>query len=91
MKAESQDKMKKIQQEARQHILERGKIEFRVDSKLMATLLDLAKEKKMPLGPMVREWVQERSKQEGKQSPSQLDIIEQKLDRLLSSRHKASA
>ena len=91
MKAESLAKMKKLQQEARQHILERGKIEFRADAKLMSTLLDLAKTKKMPLGPMIREWVKERSEQEVKQSPSQLDLIEHKIDKLLSTRFKASA
>lgn len=86
MRAESLAKIRKLQKEARQRILERSKIEFRVDPKLMATLLDLAKEKKVPLGPMIREWVRERAEREFKQSPSQLDVIEQKIDTLLSMR-----
>jgi hypothetical protein len=57
----------------------------------MSTLLDVAKTKKMPLGPMIREWVKERAEQEVKHVPNQLDIIELKIDKLLSKRRKASA
>ncbi len=51
MKAESLAKVKKLEREARQRILERSKIEFRVDPELMSALLDIAKKSKMPLGP----------------------------------------
>ncbi len=86
MKAESRRKMAKIEAEARQRILSRGKVEFRVEPELMSALLDLARELKVPLGPMVRQWVTERLKQELKGqigSLSQLDVIERKIDRLL--------
>ncbi|MBX9879190.1 MAG: hypothetical protein K2Y22_12085 [Candidatus Obscuribacterales bacterium] len=77
--------MKKIEQEARQRILDRGKIEFRVEPELMAAVLDLAKERKLPLGPMIRQWVSERVAQEtkGTRSKTQLDVIENKIDKLL--------
>ena len=87
MKAENLAKMKKLQQEARQRILERGKIEFRVEPELLSAVLDLAKERKMPVGPMIRQWVSERLEQETAQPPasqSQLDVIEHKIDQLLS-------
>ncbi len=86
MKAEDLAKMKKIQQEARQRILERGKIEFRVEPELMSAVLDLAKERKLPLGPMIRQWVSERVAQETRSTRkrSQLDVIEHKIDKLLS-------
>jgi hypothetical protein len=91
MKAASLTKMKRLEQEAREHILERGKVEFRVDATLMSVLLDLAKQKKVPLGPMIREWVKERAEQEVNPEPSQLDLIEQKIDKLLTGRNRASA
>ena len=49
MKAENLAKMKKLQREARRRILERGKIEFRVEPELLAAVLDLAKERKVPV------------------------------------------
>lgn len=87
MKAENLAKMKKLQQEARQRILERGKIEFRVEPELMSVVLDLARERKQPLGPMIRQWVSERVAQEtkGPRKKSQLDVIERKIDKLLAS------
>ncbi len=94
MKAENLAKMKKLQQQARQRIIERGKIEFRVDPELMSALLDVAKKCKTPLGPMIRDWVKARLEQEMKQplaSQNKLDVIERKIDRLLSIRTKASA
>ncbi len=86
MKTESLAKMKKIEQDARQRILERGKIDFRIEPELMSKLLDLAKQHKLPLGKMIREWVKERLELENKKSPSQLDKIERKIDKLLSLR-----
>jgi len=93
MKAEDIAKMKKLQQEARQRILERGKIEFRVEPELMSAVLDLAKERKLPLGPMIRQWVSERVAQEtkGTRKKSQLDVIERKIDKLLESQANAES
>lgn len=88
MKTESLKKMKKLEQSARQRIIERGKIEFRTEPELMSDLLDLAKERKVPLGTMIREWVQARLEDESKKSPSQLDKIERKIDKLLSLQDK---
>ncbi|HEY9867863.1 MAG TPA: hypothetical protein V6D08_01540 [Candidatus Obscuribacterales bacterium] len=79
--------MAKLEAEARQRILSRGKVEFRVEPGLMSALLDLARERKVPLGPMIRQWVSERLEQEVSGSTgrrSQLDVIEQKIDKLLS-------
>ncbi len=86
--------MKALQREARQRILQRSKIEFRVDVELMSALLDLARERKIPVGPMIREWVIERLTKETKQSSShksQLDVIEQKIDKLLSNRNQGKS
>ena len=94
MKAANLAKMKKLQREARQRILERSKVEFRVDPELMSALLEVAKKSKMPLGPMIRDWVKTRLEQEMKHplpSQNKLDVIEGKIDRLLSIRTKASA
>lgn len=89
MKAESLVKMKKLQQDARQRIIERGKIEFRAEPELMSGLLDLAKQRKVPLGTMIREWVKARLEHESQKSPTQLDEIEYKIDKLLSLRNSA--
>jgi len=89
MKAKNLAKIRKLQKEARQRILERGKIEFRIGPVLMSAILDLAKERKTPVGPMIRQWVKERLEQESKKAKaelSQLDAIEQKIDKLLSNR-----
>ena len=94
MRRESLAKMKKLQEEARQRILRRGKLEFRVEPELMSAVLDLAKERKLPVGPMIRQWVRERLEQEISRSPgprSQLDIIEQKIDKLLSDQSRAES
>ena len=85
MKAESAEKIKRIQKEARERILERGKIEFRVEPELLTEILDLAKKRKQPVGPMIRQWVKERLELESKSSKTetQLDVIERKIDSLL--------
>lgn len=92
MKKENLDKLNKLEQEARQRILNRGKIEFRVEPELMSALLDLAKKQRKPLGPMIRQWVKTQLEQETKRSAAdrtQLDVIEQKIDKLLSKRLRA--
>lgn len=92
MKTENLAKMKKLEQDARQRILQRGKIEFRVEPELMSAVLDLAKERKMPIGPMIRQWVSERLDQETKGTrKSQLDVIERKIDRLLAKKTRAES
>jgi hypothetical protein len=70
MKPESLAKMKKLKEQARQRIIERGKIEFRVEPELMSALLDLAHKTERPLGPMIRDWVKDRLQAEtgGKQA-----------------------
>jgi len=91
MRPENLAKLKKLGKESRQRILQRGKIEFRVEPELMSAVLDLAKERKTPVGPMIRQWVKERLDQETRKAPkkpSQLDVIEEKIDQLLSNRTK---
>ena len=79
MKPESIAKMKKLKDQARQHIIERGKIEFRVEPELMSALLDIAHKSERALGPMIRDWVKDRLQAEsgGKQA-----IPEQMQDRI---------
>lgn len=92
MRRDNLAKMKKLEEEARQRILDRGKIEFRVEAALMSALLDLAKERRVPLGPMIRQWVTAQLELEKKRSSddkTQLDVIEQKIDKLLSKRMRA--
>lgn len=76
--------MKKAQAEAHQRLLERGKIEFRVDPELMELLLTRAKERFLPMGPMVRDLVKAQLELEAQREPTQLDKIENKIDKLLS-------
>lgn len=84
MKPETLAKMKKSQAEAHKRLLERSKIEFRADPELMGLLLARAKEKFLPVGPMVRDMVKAQLDLEAKKSPTQLDKIESKIDKLLS-------
>jgi hypothetical protein len=86
MRTESLAKMKKLEHAARQRIIARGKIDFRVEPELVSNLLDLAKERRVPLGTLVRELVKAQLELEIKRSPSQLDKIERKIDKLLSIR-----
>jgi|SRR5271163_1427822 len=81
MKSQNLAKMRKLEEQARQRIVERGKIEFRAEPDLVAALLDLAKARKMALGPMIRQWVRERLKQESNSTTyvNQLDVIIQKV------------
>ena len=89
MKADSLAKKKKLEAESRNRILERGKIEFRIEPELLAAILDLAKERKVPVGPLIRQWVKERLEQElnSTTQPSQLDVIEKKIDQILSQKN----
>jgi hypothetical protein len=84
MKPETLAKMKKVQTEAHKRLLERGKIEFRADPELMELLLARAKEKFLPVGPMVRDLIKTQLELEMRKEPTQLDKIESKVDKLLS-------
>ena len=86
MKPDSIAKMKKLEKNARLRILARGKIDFRVEPELMAELLDLARQRKMPLGKVVRELVKAQLGLRIEKTPNQLDKIERKIDKLLSLR-----
>ena len=84
MKPETIAKMKKAQEAARQRIVERGKVEFRAEPDLMNQLCDMARERRVPFGPMVRDLVKAQLELEAKKKPTQLDEIENKIDKLLS-------
>ncbi len=84
MRPETLAKMKKAQEEARQRIVERGKVEFRAEPDLMNLLCDRARKLRVPFGPMVRDLVKAQLEQEAKKEPTQLDKIENKIDKLLS-------
>lgn len=84
MKPQTLAKMKNTQAEAHERLLGRAKVEFRADRELMELLLARAREKFLPLGPMVRDLVKAQLELEAKREPTQLDKIESKLDKLLS-------
>jgi hypothetical protein len=85
MKPESLKKMEKIRQEARQRILDRGKVEFRCEPELLSEILDLSAKNRIAVGPMIRQWVKDRVDREinvSTDEQSQLDKIEQKLNQV---------
>jgi hypothetical protein len=83
LRPETLAKMKRLQAEARQRIVERGKVEFRAEPDLMDQLCDRARELRVPFGPMVRDMVKAQLELEAKNEPTQLDKIEKKIDKLL--------
>lgn len=58
------DQLKKAHQdlkkEARQRIAERGVLQFRADPETVIAVLEAADKAKMPVGKMLRLWVQEK-------------------------------
>lgn len=49
-----------LKQDARQRIAERGVLQFRADSETVLAVLDAADKQNMPVGALLRQWVQEK-------------------------------
>lgn len=56
--------------EARKRVIERGIVQFRADPELMAKLLEISEQRRIPLGTMVRNWTADRLDQEQSQLPA---------------------
>ena len=61
---ERKRRVEKIQLEAADLVRKSGQLNFRLEPELIGKLGDLAIEKRIPLGAMVRNWVLERFEQE---------------------------
>lgn len=51
---------KEIKDEARQRVAARGLLQFRADPETVLAILKAADEHQMPVGALLRQWVQER-------------------------------
>lgn len=51
---------KELKSDARQRVAERGILQFRADPETVKAVLQAADECNMPVGAMLRQWVQER-------------------------------
>ena len=51
---------KELKAEARQRVVERGLLQFRADPDTVKAVLHAADERNMPVGALLRQWVQER-------------------------------
>lgn len=49
-----------LKQDARQHVAERGVLQFRADPETVLAVLDAADKQNMPVGALLRQWVQEK-------------------------------
>ncbi len=62
--------LEKGRKAARDKVVERGIIQFRADPELMSKLLEISEHRKIPLGTMIRNWVEERLESEQIQEPT---------------------
>jgi hypothetical protein len=51
---------KELKDDARQRIAERGVLQFRADTETVIAVLDAAEKANMPVGALLRQWVQEK-------------------------------
>ncbi|MCC6980880.1 MAG: hypothetical protein IT343_21350 [Candidatus Melainabacteria bacterium] len=51
---------KDLQIDARQRVAERGVLQFRADKETILAILDAADRRKMPVGALLREWIQDK-------------------------------
>ena len=49
-----------LKADARERVVERGLLQFRADADTVKAVLQAADERNMPVGSMLRQWVQER-------------------------------
>ncbi|QQR59655.1 MAG: hypothetical protein IPG59_09250 [Candidatus Melainabacteria bacterium] len=50
----------KLKDTARQRVAERGILQFRADSELVLAVMDAADQEAIPVGTLLRKWVQEK-------------------------------
>lgn len=55
---------KELKSSARQRVAERGLLQFRADPGTVSAVLQAADERNIPVGAMLRQWIQERLVQE---------------------------
>lgn len=82
--------LEKGRTEARSKVIERGIVQFRADPELMAKLLEVSENQRIPLGTMVRNWVAERledSENQGASSSS--DALAEKITKAVVMRLQA--
>ena len=73
--------------EARQKVADRGVLQFRADPETILAVLDAAEKNKMPVGALLRQWVQEKLAMENayKKAPDLLErvsVLEEAVDYL---------
>jgi hypothetical protein len=79
--------LEKGRNEARQKVIERGIVQFRADPDLMEKLLLFSEKQKIPLGTMVRNWIDERLNSEQKNElPGNLDLLVDRLSEALAAK-----
>lgn len=59
-KKELEEARKKLKDEARQRIIERGILQFRADPVTIDAVLKAADEQRLPVSTLLRNWVQEK-------------------------------
>lgn len=78
---------KELQNDARQRVVERGLLQFRADSQTTEAILQAADKHKMPVGALLRQWIQDRLVLEGaiQQAPDlvqRVTLLEEALSNL---------
>jgi len=67
-----------LKEESRRRVAERGLLQFRADPETVLAVLQAADAQKMPVGALLRQWIQERLRAENEPQ----DTIESRLKRL---------
>jgi hypothetical protein len=78
---------KELQEDSRQRVAERGVLQFRADPETILAVIDAAEKNKMPVGALLRQWVQEKLTLEDayKKTPDlleRLSVLEETVDYL---------
>ena len=55
-----QKRIERTKADAHERVVKRGVMDFPADEEMMKQILDIARDKKLPAGLMVRSWVAER-------------------------------
>jgi hypothetical protein len=78
---------KELKNDARQRIAERGVLQFRADTELVMAVLAAADKAKIPVGALLRQWVQEKlqienAKRKAPDLVQRVSTLEQAVDDL---------
>jgi hypothetical protein len=82
MKKVTEEQQERMRQAARAELSKRGVMSFRMNQKDLYELLQLACDRRVLAGPMVRDWVVERLRQEtdpNPPGPARLDSLEERV------------